>query len=440
MQRSLLAICTLAVLVLAAASAPARGQSGAPDLIPFQGYLTDDAGDPLADGTYALTFKLYTVSSGGSATWTEAHTGGNEIQVTDGLFHVLLGSIQSLSGITFEQQLYLGITVESDPEISPRTQLGSVPYALAMRDVYSKSNEVIVSTNLGIGGAPTRELTIDDVDDSGGTIMNLTAANRELLIGVNPSTGALIRGTTDNNLNLGAGGSDHLTVRSDGDIHVHENLLVGTSTYKGRITVLGPDDAATGPIVYMLGNTADQVESGRIRFTEATTSWRGAFIHYDGSANALHIGMHNTSDETPGNDLDAITIGRSSRDVTIHEDLIVNDHSMRATPIAMGVVDASAENFISSTSNVASLFYSDVSEYWSFYLTDSCTSDSQAAQEVVVSITMRETGVDEIIANVDCSNSVDCPNSPSNCVRVEIETNNAFGGQKKDFQFVVHRF
>jgi len=69
-----------------------------------------------------------------------------------------------------------------------------------------------------------------------------------------------------------------------------------------KLTVRGPNDAVAGPIMYMFGNSSDQVESGRIRFVEATTSWRGAFIHYDGSANALHIGTHNTSDDNPAND------------------------------------------------------------------------------------------------------------------------------------------
>lgn len=207
------------------------------------------------------------------------------------------------------------------------------------------------------------------------------------------------------------------------------------------ITMRGPDNAENGPILYMSGDGSDQSESGRIRFVETTasTSWRGAFVHYDGSANQLKIGTHNTSDNTPGNDLSAITINRSGRDVTIHEDLFVNDHQLRVTPIAMGVVNASAESFTSKTPNVANLYYNSTSKYWSFYLTDSCTSDTQAAQEVAVSITMRETGVDEITAVPDCDNSVDCPNSPQNCVRIEVETNNAFGAQKKDFQFVVHR-
>jgi hypothetical protein len=435
--------------VLFALSADAvLAQSGAPDIIPFQGYLTDDGGDPVTDGTYAITFKLYTVSGGGSAIWTEAHTGGNEVQVTDGVFDVLLGSIQSLSGITFEQQLYLGITVESDSEISPRTQLGSAPYALAMRDVYSESNDVIVSTNLGIGGAPNRELTIGDIDASGGTIMNITAANRELLIGVNPSTGALVRGMTDNNLNLGANGADHLTVRSDGDIRVHEHLMVATQTRRGLITMRGPDDPVSGPVLLMYVTDPNQVESGRIRFAEAGGSWLGAFIHYDGDANLLRIGTHNVADENTGSDLDAITIGRSSRDVTIHEDLLAQGRVLKdygdgsftpTTVFGMGVIDASANAFDYKTANVLGLVKTTGgSGYYTVYFDESCPT-SNARVPYVTSITMYDSGVDDISADPVCRSSVSC-GALSRCVTVDIRPYNLLGFEDGiDLQFALFR-
>ncbi|HRZ30284.1 MAG TPA: hypothetical protein P5274_01285, partial [Candidatus Paceibacterota bacterium] len=98
--------------------------------INYQGKLTDSSGNVVADGTYAIEFKIYDDPTAGSVLWTENHTGANEITITDGLFSVMLGSITSLSSVDFNQALYLSINVESDGEMSPRKTLGTVPNSL----------------------------------------------------------------------------------------------------------------------------------------------------------------------------------------------------------------------------------------------------------------------------------------------------------------------
>jgi hypothetical protein len=64
----------------------------------------------------------------------------------------------------------------------------------------------------------------------------------------------------------------------------------------------------------MYGSGLDQTESGRIRFVESTSksSWVGGFVHYDGSDNRLHIGIHPTNDSLRANDKNVITIERNS--------------------------------------------------------------------------------------------------------------------------------
>ena len=42
-----------------------------PQVINYQGYLTDTDGNPVPDDTYTMTFFLYTTESGGSAEWSE---------------------------------------------------------------------------------------------------------------------------------------------------------------------------------------------------------------------------------------------------------------------------------------------------------------------------------------------------------------------------------
>lgn len=111
-------------------------------VVPYQGRLTDAAGNAVT-GNFVLNFRLYGVPSGGTALWTESWTGGNTVSVTAGLFTVLLGSLSPIpqSVITANSSLWLGVTVGSDAEMTPRVQLGSVPFAIQALTVRATGKE-----------------------------------------------------------------------------------------------------------------------------------------------------------------------------------------------------------------------------------------------------------------------------------------------------------
>lgn len=60
--------------------------------IPYQGRLADKNGAPLTQ-TVNMIFRLYAAAGGGSPLWEEQWTGANSVQVSDGLFNVMLGSL-----------------------------------------------------------------------------------------------------------------------------------------------------------------------------------------------------------------------------------------------------------------------------------------------------------------------------------------------------------
>jgi hypothetical protein len=95
--------------------------------IAYQGRLADSAGTPL-NATITISFRLYATAVGSSALWVESQT----VQVTNGLFNVLLGSTAPIPQtiITSNSTLWLGIAVAADPEMTPRVQIGSAPYAI----------------------------------------------------------------------------------------------------------------------------------------------------------------------------------------------------------------------------------------------------------------------------------------------------------------------
>jgi len=98
-----------------------------PQLISFQGKLTDPSGNSIADGSHSLTFSIYSVSGGGSPLWSETQP---SVQVADGIFSVLLGSELSLHDTIFAQSSrWLGISVDGGSELAPRTQIVSVPFS-----------------------------------------------------------------------------------------------------------------------------------------------------------------------------------------------------------------------------------------------------------------------------------------------------------------------
>jgi hypothetical protein len=61
--------------------------------IAYSGRLTDQAGQPVADGLYAFTFSAYDAETGGKLLWSEVQTG---VQVQAGAFATALGKVQSL--------------------------------------------------------------------------------------------------------------------------------------------------------------------------------------------------------------------------------------------------------------------------------------------------------------------------------------------------------
>jgi len=99
------------------------------------------------------------VPTGGVPLWEEFWTGGNAVDVSDGLFSVMLGSINDTlcSAIEGRDELYLGITVGTDSEMEPRVQLGSVPFSMQALTVPDGS---ITTEKIADGAVTTEKLDI----------------------------------------------------------------------------------------------------------------------------------------------------------------------------------------------------------------------------------------------------------------------------------------
>ncbi|MFA6428513.1 MAG: right-handed parallel beta-helix repeat-containing protein, partial [Candidatus Buchananbacteria bacterium] len=115
----------------------AQAAVGVPRLLNYQGKVANSAGTAVTDGNYNFRFRLYTVSSGGTAVWTERWTStSTAVTLNHGIFSVNLGNIATLANVDFSQDTYyLQVDFDSDSNgswdesFSPRKQITSAVYA-----------------------------------------------------------------------------------------------------------------------------------------------------------------------------------------------------------------------------------------------------------------------------------------------------------------------
>lgn len=120
-MRSVLISLILVLMVVGLAGAEI------PQIINYQGRVTDSDSNALPDNTYQVVFTIYNSADAATGVWS---SGVQDVLIINGLFNYQLGSNNPLSDTMFaDSSRWLGIQVIDDSEISPRTQLSSVPYA-----------------------------------------------------------------------------------------------------------------------------------------------------------------------------------------------------------------------------------------------------------------------------------------------------------------------
>lgn len=140
MTRRILLLAAVALALTApafAASLPLR--------INFQGKLLDPATNAPKNGSQTVKFDIYDAASGGNLLWgPETQT----VTATNGVFSAQLGSVLALSPDVFANgQTYLGVTVGTDAEMTPRQQLVMSPYSYASAQLVQASD---IRVNAGL--------------------------------------------------------------------------------------------------------------------------------------------------------------------------------------------------------------------------------------------------------------------------------------------------
>ena len=97
--------------------------AGFAQTIGFQSYILDDD-EPLADGQYNITFRIYDQADGGESLWSETQ----EIQVLQGVINTQLGSVEDLTTLHFGVQYWTSLQLEGQEEMG-RLPLSYSPYS-----------------------------------------------------------------------------------------------------------------------------------------------------------------------------------------------------------------------------------------------------------------------------------------------------------------------
>lgn len=120
-------------------------QSQVPQFFSLQLYV-EESGIPL-NGTHTLWVRWYNVAVGGGALFSEEFVA----TISDGITTVLPGSTKPLPPDLLRQgPLWIGVSVNGNPELSPRTILASVPYAM-----YSERSQVAEALSPDVTGVVT---------------------------------------------------------------------------------------------------------------------------------------------------------------------------------------------------------------------------------------------------------------------------------------------
>ncbi len=282
------------LLMLTATSALAQ----IPQTMSYQGVLSDEAGNAVADGSYVLSFALYEASEGGTAIWQETQ----EVAAGNGLFNVLLGRVEPLT-LDFDHPYWLGMTIGSGAELQPRIELASSPYSL---QALSVADSAVTGKSIAAGHV-VRSLNgaRDEVTLMAGENISISAQGQELMISASGVPGTDGRNCWD--LNGNGQGDPEEDTNGDGDFDAEDcKGAKGDPGNKGDKGDKGdPGDKGDKGDKGDQGNKGDKGDKGDkgAQGSSGTSSWT------DGTGKVttnLQVGIGTTS---PGTKLHVVVTG-----------------------------------------------------------------------------------------------------------------------------------
>lgn len=309
------------------AAASAQAASGINHQISYQGKLLDSSGVAVANGVYQMKFSVYGAGSGGAVLWTASGTVATPtaipITVQNGLFSVMLGDTSAsggwqngFDGFSWNNDnIYLGVTIGTDGEMTPRKRMGAVPQAFnaeRLQGMYASSSvsggQSLFTVNQTENTAATGTRTALVVRSNG------TSDQNDLLIrgmndldaqvfsvgrqGTVTSTGSLVftgSGTSTVGGSLNVSGNVSTThLFADGNFQVNGNVTLGESP-ADQIRISGRIASSLYPLTdaaYNFGAVSLRWNEGyfvSVSSTYTTSTWLYAEQAFLGNTSSTNL-------------------------------------------------------------------------------------------------------------------------------------------------------
>ncbi|MFC1683436.1 hypothetical protein ACFL0G_04445, partial [Candidatus Zixiibacteriota bacterium] len=259
-----------------------------PAQLNYQGYLADAADSSAVDATLEMTFRLFDSETKGAELWAETHPA---MEVTEGLFQVLLGSVSAFPANLFDgTALWLQTEVGTEV-LSPRKPIVSVAYSHR-----TNSAEMLLDNTLtDLDDRWVNEADLDHLDAADGDPANAVHVDDAGKVGIgtaSPLTELDVNGSVNAATYFGDG--SHLTgiagapdgdwaISGDDIYHETGNVGIGKTSPAARLDVNG--DINSDSLYKISGSTVLSANGVQNIFVgsgagENNSGGQGTFVGY----------------------------------------------------------------------------------------------------------------------------------------------------------------
>jgi len=338
-----------AVVVVVLAFSVLTYADAAQQLINYQGFLTDDSDNPVPDGSYSVVFTIYDTASGGNTRWTETQS----ITTSNGLFTVLVGSVTPIGDTVLSSpSLYLGIKIEDDSEIMPRTMLLAIPWAF--RATVADSATTIADDAVTSSKIQDGTIEFSDMGDNGALAGQVMKWNGGAWAASDDAT------TSDAEAWTRTGNIVNLATSSD-------SVGIGISTPGTKMEVNG-DLSATGRGIFgsfhtisglgsfvagdlnSVAGTTSTISGGRNNTAIGTASTVGGGMYNNASGDyAVIAGGGGSPSDSNSASGDNSSIGGGKRNITSDEYAVISGGLENIASSGIATIGGGAFNLASDT-------------------------------------------------------------------------------------------
>src|SRR5262245_17179876 len=212
-------------------------QAPPPSTLHFQARLSDAAGTPLA-GPVTVTVRIYDVPIGGTAMWAETQA----VTALSGIVNLALGTSTAIPPAPAPAPPpYFAVQVNADPEMLPRREIVSVPFARRAASSAGLDANAVLPPNI-VSSAQIADGAITGNDLATNAVNSLKIADGSV------GTADLANGAvTELKLSTGCVGSFAIQTAAVTNAHLANAVVTSAKLASGAV---GTDQLATGAVIW----------------------------------------------------------------------------------------------------------------------------------------------------------------------------------------------